>query len=65
MTTILGKWGVSISAAMQKTGSNGTDGFVPVVMLTHPAKASALEEALKEIKTVGILAEDPVKLRML
>jgi hypothetical protein len=50
---------------MQKKSQNESEGFVPVVMLTHPAKAAALEKALDEIKTVGILAEDPVKLRML
>jgi homoserine dehydrogenase len=65
MTSILGSYGVSISAAMQKKSQNESEGFVPVVMLTHPAKAAALEKALDEIKTVGILAEDPVKLRML
>lgn len=65
MTTILGKWGVSISAAMQKSSQDEAGGFVPVVMLTHPAKAASLESALEEIKAVGILAEAPVKLRML
>jgi homoserine dehydrogenase len=65
MTTVLGKHGVSISTAMQTKGSGEAQGFVPVVMLTHPAKAADLEAALEEIKTVGILASDPVRLRML
>jgi homoserine dehydrogenase len=65
MTTILGKYGVSISTAMQKSNQDEAGGFVPVVMLTHPAKAASLESALEEIKTAGILAEAPVKLRML
>jgi homoserine dehydrogenase len=65
MTTILGKYGVSISAAMQKSNQDEAGGFVPVVMLTHPAKAASLETALEEIKSAGILGEAPVKLRML
>jgi homoserine dehydrogenase len=65
MTTVLGKHGVSISTAMQTKGSGEAQGFVPVVMLTHPGKAADLEAALEEIKTVGILASDPVRLRML
>ncbi len=65
MTTILGKNGVSISAAAQKTANMDEKGFVPVVVLTHPAPAAAVDAALAEIKESGVLSEDPVKLRML
>ncbi len=65
MASILGKFGVSISAATQKAVEGAQEGFAPVVMLTHPARAAAIENALAEIKAAGILSEDPVKLRML
>ena len=65
MTTILGNHGVSIMAATQKDMNSESDGFVPVVMLTHPSKASAIEEALKEISESGIIAEKPVRLKMI
>ena len=38
---------------------------VPVVAMTHRAKASALDAALEEIRASGVIGEDPVKLRML
>ena len=65
MTTILGRNGVSISAAAQKTANVDEKGFVPVVVLTHPAPAKAVDAALAEIREAGILNESPVKLRML
>ncbi len=65
MASILGKFGVSISAATQKAVEEAKEGFAPVVMLTHPAPAAAIDNALEEIKAAGILSEDPVKLRML
>ena len=64
MASILGKHGVSISAATQKDESC-KGGYVPVVTLTHPAKASAVDVALAEIRAAGVIDETPVKLRML
>jgi len=64
MASILGRHGVSISAATQKGGSF-KGGYVPVVTLTHPAKASAVDAALAEIRAAGVIDESPVKLRML
>ena len=65
MASILGKHGVSISAATQKVGDSAKGGYVPVVMLTHPAKASCVDAALAEIVAAGVLDAAPVKLRML
>ena len=69
IATILGKHGVSISAATQKDPSTLTGtvetGYAPVVALTHEAKARDLEAALAEIKASGVVAEDPVKLRVI
>lgn len=64
MASVLGRHGVSISAATQK-GDSSKGGYVPVVMLTHPAKASAVDAALAEIRDSGLLDEAPVRLRML
>ena len=38
---------------------------VPVVAMTHRAKASALDAALDEIRASGVTGEEPVKLRVL
>ena len=60
----LGRHGVSISALSQKGTREGNQP-VPVVAMTHRAKASALDAALEEIRASGVIGEDPVKLRML
>jgi homoserine dehydrogenase len=67
MTTILGKHGVSILAATQKAQPEDVEnpGFVPVVILTHPAKGAEVDAALREIREAGVLNEEPVKLRMI
>ena len=65
LSTTLGRHGVSISAATQKDEDGGGTGYVPVVVLTHPAPAKALDAALAEITEAGIVNESPVKLRML
>jgi len=64
VATALGKRGISLSAVSQKAASEGNQP-VPVVVLTHKAKASDLEAALEEIKASGVVGEDPVKLRMI
>lgn len=65
IASILGRHGVSISAASQKSAASGASSFVPVVALMHKAKTSDLEAALKEIKDSGVVETDPVKLRMI
>jgi len=64
IASTLGKHGVSISAASQKSGNIGNEP-VPVVVLTHAAKTSAVDTALAEIRESGAIGEDPVKLRMI
>ncbi len=64
IASILGKYSVSISAASQKAGGNGKDA-VPVVAITHAAKASDLESALADIKASGVIAGEPVALSIL
>lgn len=62
IAAILGRNGVSISAASQKEGSGE---FIPVVVLTHAAKAAAVEAALEEFKLTGVTASEITKLRIL
>jgi homoserine dehydrogenase len=64
IASILGKRDVSISAASQKAGGDGSSS-VPVVVLTHSAKAADLDAALKEIRESGVIAGEPVSLRIL
>ncbi|MBO6066625.1 MAG: ACT domain-containing protein, partial [Kiritimatiellae bacterium] len=64
IATILGNHGVSISAASQKAGSVGNQP-VPVVVLTHAAKSADLKAAMSEIKSSGVIAGEPVNLRIL
>lgn len=63
IATTLGAHGVSISAASQKAA--GTDGFAPVVVLTHEAKTADLVKALDEIARSGMISGSPVSLRVL
>ena len=64
IASILGQHGVSLDAASQKAGSVGNQP-VPVVVLTHKAKAGDLEAALKEIQATGVIGAEPVALRVL
>ena len=64
VATALGKRGVSISAVSQKASSEGNLP-VPVVVLTHKAKSADVDAAIAEIKSSGVVGEDPVKLRMI
>jgi homoserine dehydrogenase len=67
MTNILGGHGVSILGATQKVhvSDDPEAGYVPVVMLTHEARDSAISRALQEIYETGVVCEPPVKLRMI
>ena len=64
VASALGRHGVSISALSQKDVPPGS-GPVPVVVLTHRAKASELDAALAEIAASGVSGAAPVKLRVL
>lgn len=65
MAATLGRHDVSILAANSQNTDTTGSGFVPVVVLTHEAKASDLEKALSEIEVSGVVGAKPVKLRML
>jgi homoserine dehydrogenase len=61
----LGQNNVSFSAANSQNADKATAGFIPVVVLTHEAKASDLEKALAEIEASGVVGAKPVRLRMI
>ena len=65
--TILGDHGVSIFAASQHaaTEAQREAGYVPVVILTQPARAGDLKAALTEITAQGIVQEMPLSMCML
>ena len=65
IASILGKFSVSISAASQKAAAEDGKNAVPVVVLTHTAKVSDLDNSLAEIKASGVIADEPVALRIL
>lgn len=65
IASILGRNDVSISAASQKAAAEDGKNAVPVVVLTHTAKVSDLDNALAEIKASGVIADEPVALRIL
>ena len=65
--TILGDHGVSIFAASQHeaTEAQRTEGYVPVVILTQPARAGDIVDALTEITAQGIVRSMPFHLCIL
>lgn len=65
--TILGDHGVSIFAASQHeaTDAQRAAGYVPVVILTQPARAGDLRAALTEITAQGIVQSMPLQMCML
>ena len=65
VATALGKHGVSLMTVSQKGSSVEGNLPVPVVALTHKAKAADVDAALAEIKASGVIGEEPVKLRVI
>ena len=65
--TILGNHGVSIFAASQHAATEAQceAGYVPVIILTQPARAGDLQAALQEITEQGIVQSMPLSMCML
>ena len=65
--TLLGNHGVSIFAASQHeaTDAQCAAGYVPVVILTQPARTGDLVAALTEITEQGIVQSMPLFMCML
>jgi homoserine dehydrogenase len=59
---ILGTHGISISSVIQK--GRGLGGAVPIVMMTHEAKESAVQKAVHEIDRLSVIADKTVIIRV-
>lgn len=59
---VLGDNDISIKSVHQK--GRKTNGTVPVVMLTHPAKEAAVQKALAKIADLDVVGKAPVLIRI-
>jgi homoserine dehydrogenase len=59
---ILGNYGISIKSVHQK--GRKTNGDVPIVMLTHPAREADVQGALEKIAELEVVASTPVLIRI-
>ncbi len=59
---ILGNHGISIKSVHQK--GRKTNGSVPIVMMTHPARESDVQKAFKEIAVLEVVGSAPVLIRI-
>ena len=59
---ILGQYGISIKSVHQK--GRKTNGTVPIVMLSHPAKEADVQQAFEEIAHLDVVGSKPVLIRI-
>jgi homoserine dehydrogenase len=59
---ILGQYGISIKSVHQK--GRKTNGTVPIVMLSHPAKEADVQKAFEEIAHLDVVGSKPVLIRI-
>ncbi len=59
---ILGDFGISIKTVHQK--GKKSNGYVPIVMITHMAKEENAAKALKNISELDTIMDDPVVIRI-
>ena len=59
---ILGNHDISIKSVHQK--GRQIQGAVPIVMLTHQAREAAVKQALNEIRSLDVVASDPMLIRI-
>jgi homoserine dehydrogenase len=59
---ILGDHGISLQSVHQKGRKTG--GSVPVVMLSHLSREADVKEALKEIRGLEVVSDEPVLIRI-
>ncbi len=62
ISSILAKNGISIATVSQKERKKGQ--AVPIVMLTHEAKESSMNRALKSINKLGFIKKKSVRIRI-
>jgi hypothetical protein len=63
ITATLGEVGISLSAVMQHEEDAGQ--YVPIVVTTHDAPGSAIQEALRRIQSLEVTQGEPVCLPLL
>jgi homoserine dehydrogenase len=61
---ILGKYGISIAAVIQKGRVQGEAGTVPIVMITHEAREADALQALKEIDRLTVVSPPAIFYRI-
>jgi homoserine dehydrogenase len=61
---ILGKFGISIAAVIQKGRVQGEAGTVPIVMITHEAREADALQALKEIDKLPVVSPPAIFYRI-
>jgi homoserine dehydrogenase len=59
---ILGNHGISIASVIQK--GRGLGGAVPIVMMTHEARESSMQAAIREIDCLPVIADGTVIIRV-
>jgi homoserine dehydrogenase len=59
---ILGENGISIKSVQQK--GRKTNGTVPIVMLTHPAREADVQEAFSRIAGLQVVGKPPMLIRI-
>ena len=59
---ILGKYAISIKSVHQK--GRKTNGTVPIVMLSHPAREADVQSAFREIAELDVVGSTPVLIRI-
>jgi homoserine dehydrogenase len=65
ITRVFGDLGISLSAIAQHEADDSvTDGVVPVIVTTHVAREDAMQEALKRIQGLDVVAGRPVCIRV-
>lgn len=62
ITAVLGRHGISIASVLQKEASAGR--HVPVVIVTHKARESEMNAALREIDSSGSVGAATIRLRI-
>jgi len=64
VTGILGQHRISIASVMQHETSERNRGVVPLVIMTHNAKAGAMDEALEAIKKLKCVHPGAICMRV-
>ncbi len=62
---ILGRHNISIASVIQHETEEGSDGIVPLVIMTHSATEGAMARAMQEIAQLAMVGPGSVRMRVL